>query len=460
MDESLTAWIISEDFQTTFHRALNYQGQSPLYFIMIHAWSKIFGSTEWILRFFSLLCITSGSVFQYFLYRLKFSRELSLYGTLLGTSFLFMFTSVLEARPYGFVTAFLIASQYYFIVWLQTGSKKSQVLHLFCSVAIIYGHWLLGSILLVQSLLVLIACVVQKKVFLKKWISSLFFIGILSSPNLYQIIMVFRKRFVYNYIPEASLSTWINITFPLVPLLISLILISVLILQRDSAKKLSKNFNTIIVGICWFLVPSSIFFVVSKLFKASILSRLYLGSNYLGFVLIILSFFSCLENSRIRNLILIITSISCMAIFFILPKKSSWREPCVYLSVLQKNDQKRVLISPALIESDHKEWILDSGRRSYFSAPIHHYLPDVKAIPVPIPLNLDLMKCSLEKSKFDYTIQQDGFYLVVENRQVYFNGKIESSSNVFKNYFKKSGLFLRHEKKFSHIHVLEFASFK
>jgi hypothetical protein len=458
LDETLTAWIIREDFLTTFSRALNFQAQSPFYYLLIHGWTRIFGTTEVALRIFSICCFVLGCAFLYLIHRRRFSRELSMFGTILGGAFLLMHVSVLEARPYGLVTAFLVSSYYFFFVWLATGHRGAQALHIVCTVATIYTHWLFGTLLVVQTLLVLGAKVSQKKHYIRKWIYNLFIIGVLSSPNAYQLALIFQKRFTYNYLSSPSVLNWAIITFPVEAILLSLLPALLIVYRRSRLYRVRRFFSTISMGASWIIIPPAILFLLSHFFGVSVLSSRYAGASYAGFGLIIVSLFSCLSKSSSRSFTMLFTSISGILILFALPHNSeSWREPTAFLLKLQNKNHRPVLLSSGLIESNSREWILDSTKRPYFSSPIQYYLPNENPVPLPIPGDLRLLENVLEKSNTMNMLHKEGFFLVVREIKILDGKDVKIPSEIFKRYFLDNGFLVSIEKAFPKIRVLEFA---
>jgi hypothetical protein len=457
LDETLTAWIIREDFLTTFSRALYFQGQSPFYYLLIYGWTRIFGATEVALRLFSIYNFVLGCAFLYLIHRRSFSRELSMLGTIFGGALLLAYVPVLDARPYGLVTACLISSYYFFFVWRDTGHRGARALHIVCSVATIYTHWLFGTLLIVQTLLVFDAKISQKKHYLRKWISNLFIIGVLSSPNAYQLALIFQKRFTYNCLPSPGAFRWAIITFPMGAILLSLLPILLIAYQHSKLSRVRRFFSPIFIGASWIIVPPTILFILSYFFNVSVLSPRYAGLSYAGFGLIIVSIFSCLSESSGRSFMMLFTSISGILILFALPHNSeSWREPAAFLLKLQNKNHRPVLLSSGLIETNSREWILDSTKRAYFSAPIQYYLPNENPVPLPLANDLGLLENVLEKSDTMNVLRQKGFFLVVREKIILDDNYMIISREIFKRYFLDHGFLVSIEKIFPRISVLEF----
>lgn len=455
LDETLTAWVIREDIFTTFSRALHFQGQSPFYYLLIHGWTLIFGTSELAFRTFSLGAFISGCVFLYLIHRQSFSPELAICGTILSGTLLIMYVHALDARPYGLVIALSMGSHYFFLDWLDTTSRQSRLFHVLCSVAAIYTHWLYGTILIVQTFLILCAGGLDKKPYIRQWIINLLAIGILCSPNAYQLGLIFQKRFTYNYLLSPNLSILAKTIFPIqtVSLCAMPILLFIYRYKNISFKGLLKPIS---IGASWILIPPLVLFFISLLFNASVLSPRYAGASYAGFGLITASLFSCLPVSTFRRFAMLIISVSGIILTFTAPHSASWREPAAFLGGLKQNNDKPVLLSSGLVESISKEWIQDSSKLGYFSAPIQYYLPDENPSPLPSPVDLTLLDDVLAESCNMNTLHKNGFFLIVREKKILNSGNVKLASEIFKRYFSDIGFSVRIAKAFPGIHVFEF----
>src|SRR5438876_11332789 len=68
-DEAGTYWVAKEGFAETVDRAIRYQGQSPLYYLIVWVMLHLGGASEIILRLPSLLSLTVTAVLLFRLAR-------------------------------------------------------------------------------------------------------------------------------------------------------------------------------------------------------------------------------------------------------------------------------------------------------------------------------------------------------------------------------------------------------
>ena len=56
LDETITAWIVSGSLSSVWSRSIDFQGQSPFYYILVWAVQQMFGAQEVVLRSLSIVC--------------------------------------------------------------------------------------------------------------------------------------------------------------------------------------------------------------------------------------------------------------------------------------------------------------------------------------------------------------------------------------------------------------------
>jgi hypothetical protein len=425
---------------------------------LIHGWTRLFGFNEISLRSFSLCTFVIACVFLYLILRKKYSPEIAILGTIFPWAILLNYVTYLDARPYCLAIAFSVASYYFFFLWIEGGGPKTRVLQIVCAVATIYAHWLYGTLLLVQTLLIFLLKLPDRRSYYHQWLMNIFIIGALCSPNLYHFVLVFKDRFTFNYLSPPNLRTLLHVTFPLGGTLLILIascllIISYLIIKRQLFL-FNNNFKTLIIGIVLLVIPTFILFAFSLLFDVSLLSYRYNGASYISLGLISASLFSCLPMSSFRSILMFM--ISVYIIFSmdatVISEKSyflaSWRESSAFLGKLQKENVRPIMLSSTLIESCSKEWIKDPSKRDYLLAPVQYYLPSQDAIPIPNIECLSLLNEVLTDNYVIDTLHKNGFYLLIYAP--------EERWRFFENYFSERGFFLSLEKEFTGIYVLEF----
>ncbi len=129
IDESITAWLVSLDYQGLVREVFLNQGSSPAYFYIIKIWSDLISNiSPTALKLFSVLLFFITLGFLYRLLRIHFSLLITVIvlGMIIGIKSQFAL-AILPIRPYSLVATFLAIGSYYYLKSLQnnTGVERS-----------------------------------------------------------------------------------------------------------------------------------------------------------------------------------------------------------------------------------------------------------------------------------------------------------------------------------------------
>lgn len=122
-DEGYTTMIInlppSEIISTTINDV-----HPPLYYLLLHYWQALFGSSIVSLRGFSVICGVAVVVLMYFLLRRLFSENIARLGTLFVALGPFLVRYSQEARMYSLATLIAVGATYVFVRALSNNRRK------------------------------------------------------------------------------------------------------------------------------------------------------------------------------------------------------------------------------------------------------------------------------------------------------------------------------------------------
>ncbi len=142
LDECISAWVSSGTTSQVVDRTLKFQGQSPLYFLLLWLWRTVFFDTEICARALSLFLFCLAAISLYRLATRLFNSQvgfLSLIPFLLHDQVLI---SAIQARPYMLALLCYITSLDFLLTYLHTNRWLHGVLSLLFLILAFYAHYL------------------------------------------------------------------------------------------------------------------------------------------------------------------------------------------------------------------------------------------------------------------------------------------------------------------------------
>ena len=198
--DELYSWLFSS--QKTFFDSFIYMFSDlspPIYYLILYLWIKLFGNSEFILRFPSFLAGIASVIVIYFLAKKNFNKQIALGATILtGLSPVLLYYSQ-EARPYSLFVLFSIITV---SIWIELINKinneenlDSKILFkymIFSLLTIFIHYW--GLILVFFQILYLFVVVFLKKLKLKPLFITALNIFLVSG-----FYLIFQYSFLKKY---------------------------------------------------------------------------------------------------------------------------------------------------------------------------------------------------------------------------------------------------------------------
>jgi hypothetical protein len=125
----------------------------PLYFVAIHLWRDIAGSTEFALRMLSVLTGVVGVATIYQLGRAMFNRTAGIMAALFLALSDHHIDLSQDVRHYAQLATFVILSSWYYFRLIQSSqpSRGTRIGYVFTSIILLYSHYLGGFVLVCQA---------------------------------------------------------------------------------------------------------------------------------------------------------------------------------------------------------------------------------------------------------------------------------------------------------------------
>jgi 4-amino-4-deoxy-L-arabinose transferase-like glycosyltransferase len=278
IDEYGTWWTIAgETWGDCWRRALEIQGQSPLYYLTVRLSVELFGISALSLRLPSLLFGIALLALSYPLaLRLFRDRRIAILTVLAAALNERLIYYSQEARPYAMGLLCVGASFYFYAALLDRGSFGARLGHVITTVATYYTHYLFGVVLLVQ-LLHLAAQRPWRWARWRPWIATMALLGPMMVPGLWQLRAIFARRQGLDWIPLGSGPLVIlQPAMDLVdaPLLgaVSAAALLAWVWRREGRLALREAHPGLVV--LWLAVPFLLFSVLPRLFGINLLHAL------------------------------------------------------------------------------------------------------------------------------------------------------------------------------------------
>ena len=280
IDEYGTAWTVAGSAAECFWRAVAIQGQSPLYYWIAQASTRLVGPGLLGLRLPSL-------VFGVGLLAFSFPLALRFYGNhrvalLVVAAFavnerLIYYSQ--EARPYALALLCAAGSFYFFASLLSGGGRRARIGYWLTTALTWYAHYLFGVVVLAQGLTVLLQRP-RRLARLRPWLLTFGALVPLLAPGLLQLLPLFGRRETLDWINTpsglvAGLTAGMDLLDPW--------LLAALAAALAAAWWRERRFEPLAAGarpglaFLWLAVPVLVFVVLAPLLGVRLLHARYLA---------------------------------------------------------------------------------------------------------------------------------------------------------------------------------------
>ena len=123
IDEGATGWAVVRSWGDLWVIATQHEPNLGLYYSMLKLWS-IFGTSEFVLRLFSLLCMVAAAPLLYALGRRLFGPRVGFIAGLLFGVNAFVLRYAQDARPYALAVLTVTATSLLYVIALEKGSAR------------------------------------------------------------------------------------------------------------------------------------------------------------------------------------------------------------------------------------------------------------------------------------------------------------------------------------------------
>lgn len=418
LDELGTWWVIKDGFSDAIDRAIEYQGQSPLFYVIAWGWRRIAGSSEFALRMPSLVAYALATFLLYRLARRLFDEEVARIAAVVFAASITAF-SASDFRPYSLAILFIVAASLALISWFDRGGLWLGVLYAILAALVVWAHYFFALALLAH-----IPYAIQRTrsgtsdvrllAVVGAWLGTL----LLIAPLTGQILELAGRDELIIPGPAAPLDLLFILINPsvAVPIILGVILASLAVVPKIAPRGAKADAFALLVP--WAILPSTILLGMTMLSSFDFPSNRYMFSAAPALAILTAWLIGSLSQPAVRRI-----CVACMAIIgiatFSSPLKvgQDWRAAAA--ATAQLSDEETVILAhPKLIESDRLDWFADPEKRSYLLSVFSYY---------PVPGELVLLPFELDDAEsFAYMdelvearlLELDRFLLITKSPEV------------------------------------------
>jgi hypothetical protein len=409
LDETITAWIVSGSLASAWTRAIDFQGQSPLYYSLVWVVRQLFGGGELVLRALSIGC---GALVLFVAARI--ARKLSTGWTVPLVVVALLIGSdgfqdaVLSARPYAL--AMLCAStSLLLLLSLREGYSVGKVAAFSASlVATFYAHYLFAVVGLVHLLVL-----VGDRQLMRRLLPWGVVTALACVPGVFQLVSLSRRAAALSFgaMPvisidslwqlPAALLAWslgvLKITVPVIAV-VSCGVGVILAVIWDGRVRLGVAVRAnLVLLMSYVLIPPLLFLIVSCLSPSMLLVPRYWSWSLVPLAVLLALIVGSVQGQRARKIAVLTT-----LVFLILRVLSQERalEEWRGAAALARASATRVVLFSGLIEAEGPSQIEVGEYYQYLRAPLLVYGVEQPIDVVGVTYSEEQLKSAFEVAPF------------------------------------------------------------
>jgi len=302
----------------------------PFYYLLLHGWMKIFGSSEVAIRSLSFLFFIGTAITVYFIGKHLWDKKTGIFASLLTLVNPFLFTYAFEGRMYSLLALTSTLSVYFFL-------KKHRLGFILATTAALYTHHFSLFMIIFEAIWRFKESWGKKPVQFIKNFSDFLIIGVLYLPWIYPLYYqtsLVGKGFwlskpTFNVLKETIQKFLVGSGKEILRQVAYWSIIAILVLRKWAKERRKTIF---LLG--WFFTPLILTYIVSQFFQSIFYDR-YLLMTIPSASLLIAS------NRRKLSFIFIFIVIFCLATldYYYLshPTKQPFRELANFVKLQAKD---------------------------------------------------------------------------------------------------------------------------
>jgi uncharacterized membrane protein len=382
LDELGTFWTIKDGFGEAFQRALHFQGQSPFYYLLLSAVTKVAGRSEVALRIVSLAAMAVAAWMTYRIGLRLFGRVAASFGLLAFCALSSTAFYAGDARPYALAVACFTGATLALIRWLGEGRDRDAILYVLLTAATIYAHFIFAAAFIAHVLYAIERRSDISRIGVRKVATVLVAALVCCAPILGQLLSLWRRG-------EDLSVRFRSIEHP-APYVAMLLLspFAVFLAGRliRRGKRSGAETGSVTLTFTWATVPAALFLLVSILTTWNLFWGRYYFFTAPAFALLSGWTLAGVRSRSLRVAAGVAVAIAGMALVATHHGRENWRAGIAAANSLAGPDTP-VLVRSGFIEGNLVTWLTEPERRSWLLAPASYYPLRGRVVAVPFDLN-------------------------------------------------------------------------
>lgn len=401
LDETLTAWATNAGLRACVRRVFEFQGQSPLYFVLVLAVRQVLGGAEFALRTISLLSVVGSSAVVYAILGRLNLRDDAWIGAWASAIVLLSDPSIgFNARPYALAVFFSLLALYFLLGWVLNASWLSLAAYVAALASTILLHYVFAAVIAFH-LFVLWQLSGGRKHF-AYWLGGLGIASLILLPFVAHLKVVAQKskRYEFAVAPDLGRLACAIVSLPyIVPLLIIVLAFGVAF--RPRARLTALRAPAARIAVCWWVIAPILFFVAYYVLNVSLFVSRYWSWREPAVALLLVAGLRVVYPHRLVALPAFLALAAFAASVFGMTISSGydegWREAVAWTQS-QSGRYDRLVLYSELIETADAEWLEREDFQPYLTAPIRYYgwTGPASVLPVYLPRSRTLFDEKLD----------------------------------------------------------------
>lgn len=388
LDETGTFWVIQGSLGDVVDRALDFQGQFPLYHALLWSWSKVVGTSELALRLPSLFGALLATWLCYRL-ALRLFRDVDV-ARLAACIFVLLHPvafAAADARPYALALAALLAATLALVRWLESRNLRDGIVYVLLTALTLYLHYLFALALVAHALL---AYGQVRHLGRRGAVAAAGAVGaiaLLLVPTIPHFIEVFGRRRAMSLFTFGSVFELLAWVVP--PMVVVAFLVGQLVNLPDDApkpKKIEVRRNLLLVLVAWLVLPPLTLYVAGRVSRIGLFAERHFLSAVPAMALLAASAFALLSVRRRRIAVVVLAILFVLSYSKPFDTVNDWQAAAQAADAVSEGPKTPVFVYTGFSESREMDWILDEQRSQLFLAPLAAYPVDGRKYALPFEL--------------------------------------------------------------------------